>query len=77
MTNLTAERTLDDVLLCTFARDMSRLVTLEAELFTAFERIMAVLSAENAAQAFPLVWAFSCHVTEFLAVSAFDRGIGL
>ena len=54
---------------------MADLVTLETKLSIAVERIVGILSAEDAVEATAFVGTFSRHVSKLLAITAFDGRI--
>lgn len=56
---------------------MASLVALEAELCIAFKAIVSVLTAQNAIRTAPFIWTLASHMSEFLAVAAFDCWVAL
>ena len=75
--NLVAEDAFNDVFLGALTRYVPCLVALEAQLLSAVEGVVGVLAAEDAVRATALVRALLGHVSELLAVSAFDRRVRL
>lgn len=65
------------IFLSAFARLMSPLVALKAELGVAFKAVMGVLATKDAIHTAALIGTLACHMTELLAVSALDGWVEL
>ena len=75
MTYLAAKSTFGYIFLFTFIGDVTSFITFEAELFMTIERIMVILTTQDAIQPASLVWTFSCHMPKLFTISAFDRRV--
>jgi len=58
-----------------FSRLVANFVAFEAQFFGAFERIMGVLSTQNAIKQFPLVRTVACKMSKLLAIATFQSRV--
>jgi len=58
-----------------FSRLVAYFVAFEAQFFGAFERIMGVLSTQNAIKQFPLVRTVACKMSKLLAVATLQSRV--